>query len=90
METLKDIFDYYDDDKDGMINCQSFKLIINLIDIPITDCTNKYYKYNDLINYIKKYGQLKKPMSKNKMQQIIKRNYNDDMQFIINELEKFD
>ncbi|ARF11409.1 hypothetical protein Klosneuvirus_1_266 [Klosneuvirus KNV1] len=88
METLKEIFDHYDYNKDGKINCKSFKLIINLIDMPIINCTQKYYKYNDLIDYIKKYGKLKKPISKTKVQQILKQNYKEDLQFITSELSK--
>lgn len=86
METLKDIFDYYDHDKDGKINCISFKLMINLLDLPINDCTKNYYEYNDLLYYIKQYGKIKKSISKTKAQKILKKNYKEDLQFIISEI----
>lgn len=86
METLKDIFDNYDNDEDGKIDCISFKLIVNLIGLQIIDCTNKYYEYSDLIDYIKKYGTLKKPISKNKIRQIVKKNYKKNLQFVISDL----
>lgn len=56
MDTLEDIFNHFDYDKVGKIDCVSFKIIINIIDMPIIDCTNNYYEYSDLINYIKKIG----------------------------------
>lgn len=86
METLKDIFDYYDRNKNGKIDCISFKLIINLIDMPIIDCTKKYYEYTDLLEYIKQYGKIKKSVSKSRVQQILKKNYKEDLQFIFSEI----
>lgn len=88
MNTLKDIFDYYNTEKNGKIHCSSFKLIINLIDMPIIDCMQIYYNYNDLIDYIKKYGKIQKPISKFRAKHIIKNNYKENIQFIINEADK--
>lgn len=74
METLKDIFDHYDHNKDGKINNIAFKLVINLINLPIINCTNKYYTYDDLLNYIKKYGQIKKPITKTRIRKLLNSN----------------
>ena len=86
MDSLKEIFDYYDYDKDGKIDCTSFKLIINLINIQIIDCIKEDYDYQDIINYIKKYGILKKSTSKVKLQKLLKKNYKEDLHFIVDEI----
>lgn len=57
---LRNIFNMYDIDNDNNIDCDGFKHIINILELPIINIDqNKQYSYEDLINYIKTHHNIK-------------------------------
>jgi hypothetical protein len=53
MDRIKELFDQLDTDKDGFINGDSFKRIVNILDIPILGVHKDHYDLEELIEYIR-------------------------------------
>lgn len=90
METIREIFDYYDTGNNGFINECNFKQLINVLGLPINNITDKNYNYDDLNNYIYNNATKKnKEIEKDKVHEVLN-NYlnNSDTEFIINDLFK--
>lgn len=89
MESVQEIFDYYDNDNDGIINETCFKQIINTLGLSLDNIEKKQYNYNDLNNYI--LNESKKNVNiminKNKIHKILSEHLNEnDADFILNDL----
>jgi len=92
METMQEIFSYYDTDNDGIINEVCFKQIINILGLPINNVENKQYDYNDLNNYIYNHSDKKNiKIKKNKIEEILNNHLSEhlnenDINIVINDL----
>lgn len=86
MNTLQDIFNYYDVNNNKFIDAKCFKQIINLFELQINNIQEKQYTYDDLHAYI----QEKKANNNTTKRQIIKITKDEIRQILSNYLNNAD
>lgn len=88
---LHKLFDKFEKNKNENINLESFKIILNILKLPLSNLEERSYGFNDLLTHIENNYKMKKfpVIKKNKIKDSLKSNFDDTtINFILDELSK--
>jgi|LakMenE18May11ns_1017448.scaffolds.fasta_scaffold9007366_2 Ca2+-binding EF-hand superfamily protein len=71
MKKLIELFKYFDDDNDGLIDSQSMKQILNIIGYPFENIDTGKYNYINLCDYIIKHANYNNLIKKNTFRDLL-------------------